>query len=215
MTDTDSVQRTLGVGEENKIVISGRSLVGGSALADCYQIAINTTQPHEAVPIYAVVQTANGAIIQKTLRGKMVLRNSTAPVNFIESCGFIVPNETAGMSEEEKIKAVRKQSALTYEIRTVGEILASEEVTEEIMLSWDGSVLDIERFDSNFLIWCKENNKDAPLPVTGKPGWRYFTMKVMPYSSESFLFFDIGLNYSEIANMDKLNSYVLVEKYNQ
>lgn len=202
-------------GEENKFEITGQSIAGGSARANSYTISIKpneSTIVHKAVPIYVEVKTGDGSIINRTLRGKMVLNNVKRPESFIESQGFILPNDTAG-AETVTFEKIEKLSELTYEIRTVGEVLATDEPTEELKLSWDASVFELDLFDSVYLEW-KKNNPGVTAPKDdATPGWKYITIKVMPYSVETIGFFR-GTNYNvKVSNMEQLHTYIKAEKY--
>ena len=199
------------VGKDNCVTITGKTIIGGSAKADTYAIHIKPagSEKHQAVPVYVVVQTTEGALIQKTLKGKMQLVNASTPENFIQSSGFVVP---AGAGSD--IEAVKSEAALTYEIRTVSEGVTASEVTEELLLSWNSSVLDIDRFDSNYVKWITDKKVSEPGNVTGKPGWCYITMHVMPYASEEVLFFGRDNEaYQNINTVNDLNACVTVEKY--
>lgn len=205
----------LQVGEANKVEITGQSIAGGSAMANSYAISIkpsDSTVTHEAVPIYVEVKTGEGSIINKTLRGKMVLNNVERPESFIESQGFILPNETTDTTTV-TFEQIEELSELTYEIRTVGEVLATDEPTEELKLSWDATVFELDLFDSVYLEWL-ENNPDATGPKDDTTaGWKYITIKVMPYSAETIGFFR-GTEYkTKVTDMESLHEYIEATKY--
>lgn len=221
----DTKQQTIGVGESNKNTIINQSISGGSASVVEYTIAIGGTATgviHASVPIYVEVRTDEGAIINKTLRGKMVLNNTKVPENYIESQEFVVSGQYA--DEAAKYVQIQKQAMLIYEIRTVGEVAAGD-VTEKLKLSWNPDVLEIDLFDEAFVAW-QESNKDANGNVPTTPlvdtttGWYYITLEVMPYSAQTVSFFR-GEQYDETvadkdtaeASMQALKGAILAEKY--
>lgn len=212
---------TLNVGEAQKVTIDGQSIAGGAAKAVEYvlRITVTTEEVHEAVPIYVEVQTAEGALVNKRLRGKMVLNNTAIPENYIESQGFIVPEETD--PENVQFEQIQEQSGFSYEIRTVGEV--ADEVTEELKLSWNPDVLEIDLFEEAYLEWLESDTKeeletagtvmDSNGLATDSNGWKYITVKVMPYSAETIVFFR-GENFAtSITDMESLNAAIEAEKY--
>ncbi len=211
-------QQTIGVGEANKVTIADQTIAGGSASVIEYTINIGVADSgvvHTAVPIYVEVWTDEGAIINKTLRGKMVLNNTAVPVNYIESQEFVVSGEYT--EDAAKFTQIQKLAMLTYEIRTVGEVAAGD-VTEKLKLSWDPTLLEIDLFDEAFMAW-QESNKDADGNVPQKPAvdtatnWYYITLEVMPYSAQTVSFFR-GSDYaSKITSMETLKGAILAEKY--
>ena len=209
--------RLLGVGKENAVTIKSQSIDGGAASANKYAISVIVPEDatHKAVPIYVEVETAEGAIINKTLRGKMVMYNVAAPENYIESQEFIVPEEVSG-GDAEKFARIEKISMLTYEIRTVGEV-ATDEVTESLKLSWNPQLLEIDLFDEAYLIWqqneAAEDGTTPQTPYTDDKGWYYITLDVMPYSAQTVGFFR-GEKYAEqVTDMTSLNGAIIAEKY--
>ena len=205
--------KEIGVGKENKVEITGQSISGGSALSNHYTISIRPnggSVAHKAVPVFVQVCTEAGSIVNRILKGKMILNNIARPESFIESQGFVVNKEA--VSDEEKFKEIEKLSELTYEIRTVGEVLISDEVTEELKLSWDPSVFEIDLFDNAYLDW-KERTSGATEPKTDASGWKYITVKVMPYSVENIGFFR-GQEYTtKVTSMETLDNFIKAEKY--
>ena len=199
----------IGVGQENKCTLTGQSIAGGSAMANRYIIKIvaSSQTPHEAVPIYAEVKTDQGAVINKTLRGKMVLNNVSAPVSYIEEQGFIVPGEE--LEEAARYARIQELSELVYEVRTVGEV-ASDELTEELTLSWNPNVLEIDLFDEVYMAWKQKTGRAEPEVAAN--GWYYITMEVMPYSAQTIYFFR-GKDFStEVVDMTTLNAAVSANK---
>lgn len=207
--DTKGVEYEIGVGEEKKVIIDKQSISGGSAKKNCYTISIAVSgSSHRAVPIYVEAVTEEGSVINKILRGKMVLNNEARPESFIESQQFVVTDETA--SDAEKYNQLQKASELMYEIKTVGEVLVTDEVTEELKLSWDPNVLEIDLFTKCYVEWQEQTKNDKPL--TDDQNWSYITIKVMPYSAETIGFFR-GEKYSEsVTNMETLCKYIKAEK---
>lgn len=200
----------IGVGEENKLTIDGQVIAGGSAIDNEYTVKIIPTSEelHEAVPIYVEVQTDENAIISKVLRGKMVLNNTEQPENYIKSQGFLVSDEMADAAQ--KYAELMQMSGFTYEIITEGEV-ATDEITEELKLSWNPLVLEIDLFDDAFLEWCERASQTAP--ETDEKGWKYITLEVMPYSAQTVGFFR-GEDFDTIAvDMESLNASIIAEKY--
>lgn len=206
---------TLRVGE--KVTFTGHSIAGGSANANPYSIKIDVTDSdttHEAVPIYVEVQTEDGTIINKTLRGKMVMNNVSAPQNYIESQSFVISENTT--DDEKKFALMQKLSMFTYEIRTVGEV-ATGDITEKLKLSWNPTLLEIDLFDDAYLAWQaseKEATGATPeAPYIDANGWYYITLDVMPYSAQTVCFLR-GAEYTEkVGDMATLNNAIKAEKY--
>lgn len=209
--------------------IAGQTISGGKALANKYTIKIipnDAEAKHQSVPIYVMVTTDEDAIIDKTLKGKMVLSSTSLIQNYIESQEFVVPveiKEDDPDKDAKKFAAIESQALLTYEIRTVGDV-ATDEVTEKLKLSWDPTILEIDLFDEAFMTWQEnEAEKEIPKPtapytetVDGKLR-HYITLDVMPYSAQTVNFFR-GANYSTSVNgMDDLEngSTILAEKYQE
>lgn len=209
---------TIGVEEDGKVTIDGQTIGGGSAFANEYQIHIiadSSEESHKAVPIYVEVQTAEGAIINRTLRGKMVLNNQAAPENYIESQEFIVPEDVT--DDAEKFARILKMSEFTYEIRTVGEV-ASDDVTERLKLSWNPKLLEIDLFDEAYLAWQEDVEESSGArpeqPAKDESGWYYITLEVMPYSAQSVHFLRGADFETSVKNMDVLNEAIKAEKEN-
>lgn len=210
----------LNVGE--KATFSGHSIAGGSANANPYAIKINVTDSgsaHEAVPIYVEVTTDEGAMVSKTLRGKMMLSNVSAPQNYIESQSFVIDRTTTDdttMDDATKFALMQKLSMFTYEIRTVGEV-ATGDITEKLKLSWNPTLLEIDLFDDAYLAW-QESEKEATGEMPGAPyvddaGWYYITLDVMPYSAQTVSFLR-GADYAEnVTDMASLNNAIEAEKF--
>jgi len=217
----------LGAGEGTKVTIGNQSISGGGASVVEYTIAISDVAQsavHKSVPIYVEVKTDEGAIINKTLRGKMVLNNSKIPENYIESQEFVVSGQYA--DDAAKFAAIQKQAMLTYEIRTVGEV-ASGDVTEKLKLSWDPVLLEIDLFDDAFLAWQESNTLEGGVApqspaVDATTGRYYIILEVMPYSAQTVSFFRgarygeriVGLDTAE-ASMQALKDAILAEKYSE
>lgn len=217
---------------ENKITISNQSIGGGSAYANEYKIGItveNTEVKHASVPIYVEVKTEDGAMINKTLGGKMILTNVELPKSYIESQGFVTPEEYT--DDAEKFARLQKMAIFTYEVRTVGEV-ETDDVTEKLRLVWDPNLLEIDLFDEIYLEWQKteaaSNNGTIPsgpyqYTIDGKT-YYYITFEVMPYSSQTINFLRgeqfatieaIAKDDSGSAAMKALEAAVWAEKYTE
>jgi len=203
-------QRKLTAGKENAVTYSLHSIAGGAALANKYNITIDalTDADHIPVPIYVEVITEPGAVIDRVLRGKMVLNSTVRNASYIESQEFIVPDEYA--NDAEKFLQIQKMSEFTYEIRTVGAISDDESMTEKLKLMWDPEILEIDQYDASYLKWKEETGNTAPLRTA--EGMNYIILDVMPYSA-SVVYFFRGENFEEVTNMATLNAAVLAEKY--
>lgn len=200
-------------GDENKITISGQSIAGGAARTDIYTISISVIGGegvHTAVPIYVQVVTEDGAIVNRNLCGKMILNNIARPENFIEAQQFVLRDFSG--TDEEKYTELLKQTEFMYEIRTVGQVLNSDEVIEELKVSWNPAALSLDLFNEAYLDWTDRTGNNAPL-VDSETGWNYFTIKVMPYSSETIGFFRGSEFDTVVTDMDTLNGAVNAEKY--
>jgi len=209
----DGEAMPIGVGEEGKYTFSGQSIAGGAAITDIYTISIGVfggAGTHTAVPIYVQVITDDGAIVNRNLCGKMVLNNIARPENFIEAQQFVLPGFEG--TDEEKYAELLKQTEFMYEIRTVGQVLNSDEVIEELKVSWNPNVLSPNLFNEAYQDWMGRTGNNAPL-VDSNTGWNYFTIKVMPYSSETIGFFRGSGFDSNVSDMDGLNAAVVAEKY--
>ncbi|MBE5882973.1 MAG: hypothetical protein E7291_00895 [Lachnospiraceae bacterium] len=207
----------IGVGEAGWIVFDDQVIAGGVAKANKYEISINITDEdseQEPLPIYVLVETEPGAVITKTLSGKMILGRVAASESFIESQRFVVANESDSMTEEEKYAEINKLSKLTYEILTVGEVSASEEATEKLKLSWNPQVLEIDLFDEAYLNWLDED-ADRIQPIEDEKGWYYITINAMPYSAETIGFFKGSAYADNVTNLESLHSFIKAEKYTE
>lgn len=202
--------KAIGVSEANKTVLSGQNIAGGAAVANVYTISLNVWgNTHEAVPIYVRVKTDDGAVITRNLCGKMIITNVARPESFIEKQEFVVTN-TSG-TDDEKFAEIQSQSEFIYEIRTVGDVLDADEITEELKLSWDPTVFQLDLFDEAYLEWLSTTGATAPKTDTN--GWKYFIVKVMPYSSETIGFFRGEQFLTKVWDMTTLNQYIEAEKY--
>lgn len=204
---------------DDKAIISNQSIGGGSAYSNKYTISItvtvtDTTIKHASVPIYVEVQTEDGAMINKTLGGKMVLTNVEMPENYIESRGFVTPEEIKDNTA--KFARLQKMSILTYEVRTVGEV-ETDDVTEKLRLVWDPNLLEIDLFDEIYLEWQKSKDastdgKPKTCTINGKT-YNYITFDVMPYSAQTINFLR-GQDYATgVTDMASLDAAVWAEKY--
>ncbi len=222
--DSTGESQVIGIGKEHAIEFTGQSLAGGVALANKYTINIVVTENavHEPVPIYVLAKTDAGASITKTLTGKMVLSNKTSYNScYIVSQDFVIPDESSA-GETNEFVSISKLSMFTYEIRTAGE-LASGEVTEQLKLSWNPNVLEIDLFDDAYLKWLDSKDYQAlvaagteldknGIPTDEKTGDKYILMEVVPYSAQSVGFFR-GNGFDTIADMDALNAAIVGEIY--
>lgn len=204
--------KTLYAGETNKVGFSMHTIAGGRAAANKYTIKVDTgATKHTAVPIYVEVATEPGSVISALLRGKMIFSTMTMAESYIESQMFVVSSNAS--SEEEKFKEIQNLSELTYEIKTVGEVVAGDDATEELKLSWDPTVLEINMFDDAFMEWKSITGNSVPLEDTN--GWHYIMVRVMPYSAENVGFFR-GEEFSTKAmDMNTLHAAILAEKYSE
>jgi len=89
--------------------------------------------------------------------------------------------------------------------------VAGDENTEELILSWDPDVLEINMFDDAFLEWKKTTGKSTPETDTST-GWSYITVKIMPYSAETIGFFRGSGFESKVVTMDALHEFIEAEK---
>ena len=206
----DGESKEINAGETGKATFSMHSIEGGRAAANKYTIRVDVEDgaKHTAVPVYAEVRTEAGAIINSVLRGKMILSTATQSGSYIESQMFVVSGDVT--TDEEKFTEIQKLSEFTYEIRTVGE-LAGNEVTEELKLSWDPTVLEINLFDDAFQAWRSAEGKDIPDVDTN--GWYYITVRVMPYSAETVGFFRGNEFAVKAVDWSTLHNYIKAEKY--
>ena len=202
--------QTIGITEADRLVIDGQRIYGGAAMADVYTISINVTgNSHEAVPIYVRVTTDDDAVITGKLCGKMIITNIARPESFIEKQAFVVTDDNG--TDDEKFAEIQGQSEFIYEIRTVGDVLDADEITEELKISWDPTVFQLDMFDEAYLEWQAGSGESAPKTDTN--GWKYFIVKVMPYSSETIGFFRGDKFEQKVSDLASLNQYIKAEKY--
>jgi len=205
-------------GEETKILaenkplnvtFSGHSITGGKAIANKYAISVDVEegQKHTPIPVYVEVKTEAGAVISSVLRGRMVYSSSQHKESYIESQRFVVSDEAA--SDEMQFAEIQKMSGLTYEIRTVGEV-STDEMTDQIKLSWDPAILEIDLFDPSYQAWKAENGS----LTTDAKGWYHITMEALPYASQTISFFK-GSNFNTVDSMETLHRYIKAEKYQE
>lgn len=199
----ESETLTLGVGSNNKVGFEEQEITGGRAAANKYTIAVDVEEgaEHTSVPVFVEVMTDEGAVISKELRGKMIFSTVGLAESYIQAQGFTVTdfNEIAGLSE------------LTYEIKTVGTVVGDDN-TEELRLSWDPTVLEINMFGEAFQAWKKTSGQTEPLQDAENSGWVYITVKVMPYSAETIGFFRGSDFDTKVTSLEELNQYVEAEK---
>ncbi len=210
VSDGDGGNYTLLTGEENKVTIADQSINGGMAQAKAYTIGIDAPgdSGHVPIPIYVRVRTLEGSLVSRVLTGKVILSTTGRAESYIESQGFVIPEEPEGKTEFERLNSL---SALTYEILTVGAVSNSGDSTEEIKLSWDSTVLSIDLFDAAYMSWLEEDsNRKAPTDEGN--GWYSITIQAMPYSAENIVFFR-GKDYATKAtDLETLHTYVKAEK---
>lgn len=206
----DGEVKIMHVGETNKVGFSMHTIAGGRAAANKYTIKVDVAEnKHTAVPIYVVVETEPGAVISSVLRGKMIFSTASLSESYIESQMFVVSMNVS--TDEEKFKEIQKLAELTYEIKTVGEVTAGDDATEQLKLSWDPAVLEINRFDDAFKEWKNTTGNSAPLEDAN--GWHYITVRVMPYSAETIGFFRRDQFNAKVTDMDTLHACILAKKY--
>ena len=170
-----------------KVTFQDQVIGGGSAITNKYIISINSGEAHKTVPIFVEVQTAEGAMVKKTLRGKIVLSATGSSNVFLEQ-EFKIPDV-----EEETL------TAFTYEIRTVGDV-ATGDITQKLKLSWNPELLEIDLFDDAFLAWQESEKADngiMPQKPYEENGNYYIIMDIMPYSSQTITFFR-GSQYKSV-----------------
>lgn len=168
---------------------------GGAAVAKKYTISIDADTGHAAVPIYVRVQTLTGALINRTLTGKILLTSVGKAESYIESNQFVVPEGTV---EGTEFATLQEMSGFTYEIRTAGTVTTGE-LTEKIKVSWDPTVLQIDLFDEAYVEWLNgvqisDNSVKGPFTETVtvdgvSKEWYYIEIEAMPYASETIGFF--------------------------
>ncbi len=225
-TTNEDAKPLAGTSSSAPISFTGNQIGGGSAIKQNYRINIvveNEAISHKPLPVYVMVKTKDNAIIHKILKGKMTMTTSSAGAeSFVQTSGFQYP---IGMSQQNKFDteikpALQKSAGLTYEIQTVGRVLNSEQATRTIRVRWLPDEFDIDLYDSNYLKWKSDNSKTAPdTMVIGEVTWNYFTVSVMPYSSEEIIFYprkDLDWNTITTMNttdkgMENLNSHIQAE----
>ena len=205
--------------EDWSVKFTDQIIEGGAARANAYKINVEVPNDitHDPVAVYVRVKTIEGSLVNRTLTGKMVLGNAEKAESYIESQQFVVPEKDA---DEGKFEALKKLSGFTYEIRTVGEVTSSGELTEKLTLSWDPRVLQIDLFDEAYLEWLAGVQKEDPSikgPIVEtdgeKNGWYSITIQAMPYSSETIGFFR-GSEFGTYAtDWTTLHNYIEAEKY--
>lgn len=214
-------EKVIGVGTNQKIAFEGQSIAGGSASANQYYVEIDVSDEsvkHEPVPIYVEVVTAEGAVVEKRLRGKMVIDNAGVPESYIESQAFVV---SAGATDDEaKFAEIQKLAAFTYEIRTVGEV-SEDDLTEKLKLSWNPRLLELDLFDETYLEWLDSEKKATGATPVGPyiyedadgVQWYYITLDIMPYATQTVNFLR-GVDFAaSVTEMSTLNGSIRAEKY--
>lgn len=198
-------------GKANKVGFAGHVITGGRAAANKYTIRVDVADnvKHTSVPVYVEVKTDAGSVISSELRGKMIFSTTAQAESYIESQGFVT--STNATTDSQKFAEIQKMAELTYEIRTVGTV-TGEDSTEELKLSWDSNVFEINMFDEAFLEWKNATGSNVPYDDE-EPGWSYITVKVMPYSAETVGFFRGDEFNRNVSDMDTLHSYIKAEKY--
>lgn len=194
---------------------SGHSIAGGKAMSNKYTITLKRKDGVEKitpVPIYVKVTTDEGSVVNTILRGKMVLSSSSRAENFIDSQQFTVVKDVA--DEDEKFAEIQKTSALTYEIITVGAVLAEGETTDKIKVAWDPTVLEIDLFDEAYQKWAEDTGKSQP-DVDATSGWYSITIEAMPYSAETITFFRGAEFDTKITDMAGLNASINATKVSE
>ena len=205
------------------ITFADQSIAGGSAKSNKYAITVDVPDgnTHTPVPIYVQVNTLEGSLINRVLKGKMFLSSVNMSESYIESQQFIVPDETTSMTDAEKFEKLQSLAGFTYEIRTVGEVTSSGELTEELKLSWNPNILQIDIFDEAYMEWLENAQKEDPSVtepvVDAGTGWYSITIKAMPYSAENISFFrgkdfDTGAEAGTL-NWESLHQAIKAEKY--
>ena len=203
-------------GEENKITISGQFIAGGAARANSYNISVDAPgdSGHTPIPIYVRIQTLDGSLINRTLTGKMLLSSTGRVESYIESQGFVIPDEPTELSKFERLNSL---SAFTYEVLTVGSV-ASSGVTEELRVSWDPTVLQIDLFDEAYVEWLETEKTENPdKEITGPyvdtdSGLYYITIDIMPYSAENIGFFRGADFDTKATDLKTLENYIEADK---
>lgn len=199
--------KNIPAGKANGVVIQGEQLKGGAASQNKYAVKIETeggvvnTDP---IPIYVMVETEAQSFVSKVLKGKLTVQ-TMAPVDFIESSGFLFPDLPEGAPDGDKVALAQKLPALTYEIRTVSEAMTSAEIVKKLKIGWRTDQLEINQFDSYYEAAMSEGS------VEDKNGWRYMPVDAIPYSAMNMVFFKLN-DFSTLPDTATLNSYVTVEE---
>lgn len=197
-------------GEANRITIANQSIDGGAANANKYEISVDAPgdSGHVAIPVYVRAQTLSGSLINRTLTGKMILSSTDRTTSYIETNEFVVPEEVDRNDKAAKFEALEKQAAFTYEIRTAGAV-TSGELTENLVVSWNPNVLQIDLFDEAYLNWLDKNPTGLKADAEG---WYSIEIEAMPYASENIGFFR-GIEFATKAtDWDILHSNIKVKK---
>lgn len=205
------------VGQEQKVSFTDRTITGGRATANKYTIRIDVLDEntvHTSVPVYVMAQTQQGAVVNVRLHGKMVVSTEVQAEDYIESQMFSTSMEAT--TDDLKFKEILNKSELIYEIKTVGKV-TGDNSTEELKLSWNPEILEINRFDDAFLEWKRSKEegdppRDNPYRDTAT-GWDYITVKVMPYSAETVGFFRGSRFNIEVTDLEALHSNIQAERY--
>ncbi len=203
-------------------IFENQTIDGGSAKSNKYVIAVDAPDnvTHTPVPIYVQVQTLEGSLINRILKGKMFLSSKDMAESYIESQKFVIPDETTNMTNAQKFEKLQALAGFTYEIRTVGEVMAGE-TTEELKLSWNPELLQIDIFDEAYTEWLKNAKQEDPSIngpiIDAGTGWYSITIKAMPYASENISFFR-GKKFDESVgngtlNWESLHEAIKAEKY--
>lgn len=191
--------------------ISGM-LKGGAALKDAYSITVKS-QNKTTVPIYVRVTATD--VVQKTLKGKMVLSQSQEAGEFIKSQSFVKADGSAA----DNFEAVNRQSEFSYKITTGGTKSATG--TETLKICWDPAVFDIDRYNAAFQSWrTDENWKPAAMTAAelaeswalGWSGGQCITVDASSYSSVTIGLFRGNDFETKVTDLASLNQYIHVVK---
>ena len=205
---------TITADKENTAVFTDQIISGGKASANSYTISVDVAVEDgefEPIPIYVEVVTDQGAILSRTLRGKMVFDTTVVAKTYIEAAEFIVYEDVE--SDEEQFEEIEKMSELIYEIRTVGNVVSNASVTDELKVSWNPDVLELDLYNDAYLEWLDSTGETGPLEDTN--GWKYITIEVMSYSSNIIYFLRGDKYYDCVNSLDDLNQYISVENYEE
>ncbi|MGN0366050.1 MAG: hypothetical protein ACI4E5_08970 [Suilimivivens sp.] len=188
------------------------TLKGGAALKDTYSITVKSADS-STVPIYVRVTATD--VVQKTLKGKMILTPLMESGEFIKSQGFVKADGNA-ITE---FTTVSGQSEFSYKITTGGTKSATG--TETLKICWEPTVFDIDRYSAAFQSW-RTDAQWKPEALTSSElsedwanGWStgsYITIKASSYSSATIGFFR-GTDFeTKVTNLDLMNKYIHVIK---